>query len=190
MNTELFSEDMLRENHETIPKINLNSHVSEKIPIGEFSSNVKAGTPALDNNFKNSEFLILDDTDYFSNEKPVEANRRNITGDTSNWRKILEEELQKSLKDNDSQEEARYHDMVSGTPSSLQNSDQRVYEINKPANPLFDSRGVQIKPENVPLHLHRFIPPSGITSLPWKFTIPRPAPPRSVDIPPKPPALT
>ncbi|GFX32769.1 cuticle protein 14 isoform b [Trichonephila clavipes] len=136
---------------------------------------------------KNSEFLILDDI--HSSESGdyglPPTSKPEASTDVPDWKKAFEDEmkqeyertLNKSLSDDES--------MLSFLPNrGIPN--ERVYSIPDPPIPLYDSRGVPVKSENVPLHLHRYVAPTGITSLPWKFAIPRPAPPRSLVIPPKP----
>ncbi|GFR18372.1 cuticle protein 14 isoform b [Trichonephila clavata] len=63
---------------------------------------------------------------------------------------------------------------------------ERVDSLPDPLIPLYDSRELPVKRENALLHLHRYVAPTGITSLPWKFANPRPAPLKSLVILPKP----
>ncbi|KAF8773271.1 Cuticle protein 16.8 like protein [Argiope bruennichi] len=140
---------------------------------------------------KNSEFLILDDVhdpesgdgDY--NSKPPVTTIAST--DLPNWRKAFEEELKEEYE----RAVNKSHTDHTGEPSLNRGiPNERVYHIQDPPTPLYDSRGNPIKSENVPLHLHRYIAPTGITSFPWKFAIPRPAPPRSLVIPPRPANLS
>ncbi|GFR04186.1 cuticle protein 14 isoform b [Trichonephila clavata] len=136
---------------------------------------------------KNSEFLILDDI--HSSESGdyglPPTLKPEASTDAPDWKKAFEDEmkqeyertLNKSLSDDES---------MLPLPPNRGIPNERVYSIPDPLIPLYDSRGVPVKSENVPLHLHRYVAPTGITSLPWKFAIPRPAPPRSLVIPPKP----
>ncbi|KAG8200069.1 hypothetical protein JTE90_001926 [Oedothorax gibbosus] len=146
----------------------------------------------------NSEFLILDDVHTpAKNNKTISSSSEppKHSETLSNWRKILEDELKgdnhgRALRTQSSKTSEDQKSSDSNFFANTGIANERVYQLHDPPHPLYDSRGVPIKSENVPIHLHRYVPPTGVTSLPWKFSIPRPAPPRSIAIPPKPSTLT
>lgn len=112
---------------------------------------------------------------------------------TDNWRKILEDEISKEIRESTLHGDIPSLDTIldeSINSGQNKHSHENQHSFNKHIGPLYDSTGKLIQPENVPIHIHRFNPPSGLTSLPWKFSIPRPAPPRSIVVPPKPPTLS
>ena len=117
-----------------------------------------------------------------------EKNNLNFTAD--NWRKILEDEISKEIRESSLRLDVPSMDTSVDESNNSEHSQEGQYNnFNKHIGPLYDSTGKLIQPENVPIHIHRFNPPSDLTSLPWKYSIPRPAPPRSIVVPPKPPTL-
>lgn len=137
---------------------------------------------------KNSKFHIFDDQKLF--DKDVEYKQQSNSS-AENWRKILEEEISKEIRTSLQQDlsSGETSDEIAPPEEAIQSNIHR-YGFNKHIGPLYDSTGKLIQPENVPIHIHRFNPPSSLTSVPWKYSIPRPAPPRSIIVPPKPPAMS
>ncbi|GIY54524.1 uncharacterized protein CDAR_164101 [Caerostris darwini] len=166
----------------------LTTNISREEPVLSNENDQVESKPKLQ--LKNSEFLILDDTQYTNNQNDDHGTKTTTTTETtthlSNWRKVFEEEYEKALVKNQTVTVAESKEEIQnpGIPH------ERVYQIHDPPIPLYDSRGMPINSENVPLHLHRYVPPAGITSFPWKFAIPRPAPPRSLAVPPRPSELS
>ncbi|GFT42268.1 cuticle protein 14 isoform b [Nephila pilipes] len=166
---------------------NSSEYLSENITSKPFNVIAYDRNEPIHKLLKNSEFLILDDTrspesgDYgltttVKSETPTDA---------PNWRKVFEDEMKQEYERTSNKNLSDDESMLS-LSSNRGIPNERVYSIPDPPIPLYDSRGIPVKSENVPLHLHRYVAPTGIPSLPWKFSIPRYAPPRSLVIPPKP----
>lgn len=163
-----------------------------------FSQKNKINYTELSFSIKSPPFHVLNATEMADNDKVNNNNAydkrlvQTSNSSSEDWRKILEEEISKEYKAV-LQQQARFPDIpadIPPVPEFDSKTNQRQYTLTKHTGPLYDSTGRPIKPENVPIHIHRYIQPTGIPSLPWKFTIPRPAPPRSIIVPPKPPVLS
>ncbi|XP_015906914.2 uncharacterized protein [Parasteatoda tepidariorum] len=143
-----------------------------------------------------SKFVVFDEIENHEELKEqVKGHDSSIQNNSSDWKKQLDDVINEEYEKTSLQRESYFSNLPhTKSNDSVENDsdklDSRIYKIHEPPSKLYDSRGVTVKPENVPLHLHRYVPPTGITSFPWKFAIPRPAPPRSIVIPPKPPVLT